>query len=59
MGFASPLRAINVPIMVVVVTAPSPTHITPSLPFAGFTILSFIAVVFFYLAKELLFIEQT
>jgi hypothetical protein len=45
--------------MVVVVTAPSPTHITPSLPFAGFTILSFIAVVFFYLAKELLFIEQT
>jgi hypothetical protein len=41
-GFASPLRAMSVPIIVVVVTAPNPTHITPSLPLAGFTISSFI-----------------
>lgn len=35
MGFASPFRMAKTPAMVVVLTAPSPTSRTPSLPLAG------------------------
>jgi hypothetical protein len=43
-GFDKPLRDISTPVMAVVVTAPKPTHITPNLPPAGFTFISFIVV---------------
>jgi hypothetical protein len=35
MGFANPFLMASTPAMKVVVTAPIPTHNTPSLPFAG------------------------
>jgi hypothetical protein len=41
-GFANPFRAISTPVMNVVETAPHPTTIIPSLPFAGFTSVVFI-----------------
>ena len=46
MGFERPLRDISTPVIVVVVTAPRPTHITPNLPFVGFTLHSFIVLFF-------------
>ena len=46
-GFASPLRAANVPVIMVVETAPpTPTTSTPKRPVAGL-MFSFIAIVSF------------
>jgi hypothetical protein len=38
MGLARPLRVMNTPVMNVVLTAPRPTTMTPSLPVAGFVV---------------------
>jgi hypothetical protein len=49
-----PLRTINTPVMNVELTAPRPTHKTPNLPSAGFTMLFSMSFIFVFVIEFML-----